>query len=72
MQDEMKNSFEKFFQWYFASTPYFQIEWKDEIKDKIRFMEVVCLGGDYDDLTVSETICARFSDEEIQMLWLTE
>lgn len=72
MQDEFKRSFEKFFEWYFASTPYFQIEWKDEIKDKLRFMEVICLCDWRDDLSISETICARFSDEEIQLLGLNE
>lgn len=41
-------------------------------KTNLRFLEVVCLGEPDDDLTVSEVICARFSDEEIQMLGLSE
>ena len=81
MQDEFYYSDEDGSTWTF-STPfhsrdiYSVLKWYDDTmkksKENFRFMEVVCLGGDYDDLTVSEVICARFSDEEIQLLGLNE
>ena len=78
MQDEFKD-----YNWYPDSVPLYEVRWDWTINTTsmssyfpihkhLRFIEVVCLGEPDDDLTVSEVICARFSDEEIQLLGLNE
>lgn len=80
MQDEFLN-----YNWYPDSKPLYEVRWDWALNESmstffpvknlnrnLRFIEVVCLGEPDDDLTVSEVICARFSDEEIQMLGLSE